>query len=170
ERLLFQRGFVNQTAAHVGIVVSTIERLLEAPVEQVLRRGRAFEALELLQRRRDAAVRQHRPDPVAFEREQALRELIFQHRADEVAAVFAQDINDMASGFHPRALQTTLFTSSLQPSEYVMKPTVYGCSRRKMPAICVGRGLMISRASVSAKAVSQSGTGNWQCRLCVMSG
>ena len=51
-----------------------------------------------------------------------------------------------------------------------MKSVTYGSSERKMIASSTGRGLICSRFDVSACATSQSCTGYWLRRLCVMSG
>ena len=95
QRALFHDRFLQQTAAHVRVVVRAVERLLEAPVAQVARRRRALHVLELLERGVDGRVRRERAAPVALQREQPLCERIGIAFTDEVAAVLPQDLHDV---------------------------------------------------------------------------
>ncbi len=81
-----------QAGAQVGVVIGAVEGLLEAPVQFQLRRGAAFQVLELREGDLHGGVRQQRTAPVALQREQSLREGVRHIGADEVAAVIAQHL------------------------------------------------------------------------------
>ena len=91
-RLLLQARLVKEAVADIGIVIGAVERLLEPPVQFHLRRGVLLHVAEDLEGGIDALVRDEGADPVAFQREEPLRERVAILLADEVAAEFAQDV------------------------------------------------------------------------------
>ncbi len=81
---------VQQAPPEVGIVIGPVECLLEPPVQPHRRRRRLLQRLELQQGRVHSLVRQQRPLPVPFQREQSLGKGVGGVGADEVPAVLPQ--------------------------------------------------------------------------------
>src|SRR4051812_20653472 len=89
---------MQETPTEIAVIVSAIERLLEAPIQPATGSSGALHRLELLKGGVDTLVGQQRPLPVALEGQEALRERIGVVGADEVAAVLPKDLPHIRVG------------------------------------------------------------------------
>jgi len=166
---LFLLRFGEQALAEEGVVIRAVEGLLEAPVETQLRRGFALDCLELREGGIDSAVGSQRPRQLRSSESRVCAKGSGD-RADEETAVVAKDVGDIRIGIPAEAAPDELVHIVI--AAFGVRHEAFGVSdvAVKMAASSTGRGLMTSRASVVAKAKSQSGTGNSALMLWVMSG
>ena len=85
--------FGNQAIAESRVVVGAVQSLLKSPIPQQLRPTRFFHGLKLLQGCFYPSIGQQRADPVLFEPQQSLSELVGKLFGDKITTVFSQDLD-----------------------------------------------------------------------------
>ena len=171
DRLVVQIRLVNQAAAHVGVVVGAVEALLEAPIQQFGGSRIALHGLKAQQRGVHIFIGNQRPLPRFFQPQKTLGKIVGVAVADKEAAVVTQYVDDLRLGIPRHRV----------PNELVRRRRCIPPNTnrtRKNRANSGGRCWRTPPAadrsdslpSVSEKATSQSGTGNWHSSVWVMSG
>ena len=88
-------GFIQQPLVHIGIVVGTVQRLLESPVAQQEGRGGLLHGLELPQGGLDTPVHGQGAAPVPLQGQQAVGKVVGHVRIDIHPAVLNQGLEDV---------------------------------------------------------------------------